>query len=421
MNKLFYLCAFQLLTLSYSHAQPAGQLTLNDCYTLAKQNYPLIRQRELIAIAADYTVDNIRKGYLPQLNINGQATYQSAVTQVPVKLSNAAIPDISKDQYKFYGEINQLVYDGGVLGQQKQLAKGNAAVEQQQLETSLYELKERINQLYFGVLLIDEQIKQNELLIKNVQLGLNKVQAAIKNGAAFKSNGDVIRADLLKTKQHTIELQASRKAYADMLSLFTGRGIDSQTVLAKPGAVIASKQINRPELLVYDEQSKNLDVQNKMITAKALPKLNAFFQGGMGRPALNMLSGGADAYYIGGIRFTWSPSAFYTIKKERALINISRRNLGVQKETFLFNTNLTVKQQDAEIGKYQQLLASDNEIIELRDKVKTTAMAQLENGVINGNDFLSEVNAEDQARQNKILHEIQLLMAQHNQKTTTGN
>jgi len=206
-----------------------------------------------------------------------------------------------------------------------------------------------------------------------------------------------------------------------MLSLFIGKTIDEGTILVKPQPVTPSHDINRPELLVYEQQNKNLDVQNELLTSKALPKLSLFFQGGMGRPALDLLSNNLDAYYIGGIRLTWSPSVFYTLKKERALIDINRKTLDVQKETFLFNTNLTVKQQDAEIDKYQQLLASDDEIIGLRSKVKTTAMAQLENGVITSNDFLTEVNDEDQARQGKILHEIQLLMAQYNQQTTTGN
>lgn len=422
MKKRFFLCAFQLLPIIFAgRAQTAGQLTLNDCYKLAEQNYPLIKQRELIAKTADYTIENIQKGYLPQLNINGQATYQSAVTAIPIKLPGLNIPALSKDQYKLYGELSQVLYDGGEMKQQKQLQKTDEAVNQQQLEADLYQLKDRVNQLFFGVILLDEQLKQNDLVIKDIQLGHDKIMASIKNGIAFRSNGDVIVAELLKNKQQTIELRASRKAYTDMLSLFVGKTVDDETVLVKPQPVTVSSQINRPELLVYNEEDKNLDVQNKLLTAKTLPRLDLFFQGGMGRPALDLLSNNLSAYYIGGIRMSWSPSSFYTIKKERALIDINRQNLDVQKKTFLFNTNLTVKQQDANIGKYQQLLASDDEIIDLRTKVKNTAMAQLENGVISGNDFLSEVNDENQARQNKILHQVQLLMAQYTQQTTTGN
>jgi len=197
--------------------------------------------------------------------------------------------------------------------------------------------------------------------------------------------------------------------------------VDENTLLVKPATVNVMHDINRPELLGYDLQGKNLDAQNELLTVGTRPKLSLFLQGGVARPGLDLLSNNFAAYYIGGIKLTWSPSLFYTLKNSRTLIDISRKNLAVEKETFLFNTNLTVKQQDADIGKYQQLLASDDRIIELRTKVKNTAMAQLENGVITSNDFLTDVNDENQARQNKILHEVQLLMTQYNQQTTTGN
>ena len=422
MKKQFLLAAFQLLAIVFAgRAQTAGQLTLNDCYKLALQNYPQVKQRELIAKTADYTVENIQKGYLPQLNINGQATYQSAVTAIPIKLPGVNIPTLSKDQYKLYGEFDQVVYDGGAIKQQKQLQKATEAVNQQQLETDLYQLKDRINQLFFGVLLVDQQLKQNDLVIKDVQLGYDKIQALIKNGTAFRSNGDVLLAELLQNKQQSINLHASRKAYTDMLSLFIGKTVDETTILVKPQPINPSHEINRPELQEYDQQGKNLDVQNKLLTVQTLPKLNLFLQGGVSRPGLNFLSNSFDTYYIGGIKLTWSPSVFYTLKKSRALIDINRKSLDVQKETFLFNTNLTVKQQDADMGKFQRLLASDDEIINLRTRVKNTALTQLENGVITTNDFLTNVNDENQARQNKILHEVQLLITQYNQQTTTGN
>ncbi len=422
MKKRFLLCAIQLLAIVFvSKAQNADQLTLADCHKLAEQNYPLIKQRELIAKTAEYTIANIQKGYLPQLSVNGQATYQSEVTAIPIRIIGVKIPILSRDQYKLYGELDQVVYDGGEISGQKQLQKANEATNQQQLQAELYQLKDRVNQLFFGILLIDEQLKQNDLVIADLQLGQNKIQASIKNGTAFRSNGDVIAAEVLQTKQHSVELLASHKAYMDMLGLFIGKTVADNTVLVKPQPVNISTEINRPELAVYDQQGKSLDVQNKLLTASSRPKFSAFFQGGMGRPGLDLFDNSLAPYYIAGLRLSWSPSVFYTIKKQRALIGINRQDLDVQKETFLFNTNLTVKQQNADIGKYQQLLSSDNEIIDLRTRVKTTAMAQLENGVITSNDFLTEVNDENQARQNKILHEIQLLMSQYNQQTTTGN
>ena len=358
---------------------------------------------------------------MPQFSVSAQASYQSAVTAIPIHLPGVQTPVLSKDQYKAYAEVDQVLYDGGEIARQKDLQKSNEAAAQQQLASDMYQLKDRINQLFFGILLIDEQLKQNDLLAKDLQLGFDKTQASVKNGTAFRSNADLISAELLQTKQHTIELQASRKAYTDMLSLFIGKPVNEDTALATPEQVTVSGEIKRPELAVFDAQGKGLDVQNQLLTVNTLPKLSLFLQGGYGRPGLDVLDNNFAGYYIGGVHLSWSPSAFYTLKKKRAQIGINRQELAVQKETFLFNTTLTVKQQSSEINKYQRLSASDDEIITLRGKVKTAAMAQLENGVITSNDFLKEINDEDQAKQNKLLHNIQLLMAQYNQQTTTGN
>lgn len=422
MKYIFRVIAFQFTWLTaFCQQEPATQLTLSEAYSLAEANYPLIKQRELITQTTAYSIDNINKGYLPQLNINGQATYQSAVTEIPIKLPGAEIPTLSKDQYKLYGEVNQVLYDGGTIKHQKELQKAEANLEQQKLTTELYQLKDRINQLFFGALYIEEQLKQNELVISDIQTGLNKMEAAVNNGTALRSQVDLLKADLLKTRQHTIELQANLAAYKDMLELFTGRKLNAETKLVKPAPAILTRQINRPELQMYSAENTKLDVQNRVLLSKSLPKLNVFFQGGFGRPALNMLSNDFDAYYIGGARLTWSISSLYTAKKERALIDMKRNIINNREGIFLFNTTLAMKQQDAEINKYNELLNSDDEIVMLRNKVKTAALAQLDNGVITSNDYMREVIAEDQARQSKILHEIQLLMSQYNFQTTTGN
>ncbi|MES2454648.1 MAG: TolC family protein [Bacteroidota bacterium] len=440
-------------------AQNPGQIELSESYRLAEQNYPLTRQRELISKTAEFSVQNLQKGYLPQIFINAQGSYQSEVTQLPIKLPGAEIEPLSKDQYKIFADVSQVLYDGGTIRQQKELQQANAAVEQQKLEVSLYQLKDRVNQLFFGILLIDKQIRQHELLSSDLELGLKKVQALIANGTALKSNGDVLMADLLKNKQHLIELKAARKAYTHMLGLFIGREISENTVIVQPPSlnvmsatnpasqtnstfqtnpsivfqknstaqtnstslINSISQINRVELQLYRQQGKYLDAQDKLLTTKTLPKLSLFAQGGYGRPALNMLSNNFKGYYIGGLRLTWSPSVLYTLKQERQLININRNTIDLQKETFLFNTNLTLVQQNTELSKYQELLGTDAEIVQLRARIKTASLAQLDNGVINSNDYLREVNAENQARLSESMHQVQLLMAQYNQHITTGN
>jgi outer membrane protein TolC len=294
-------------------------------------------------------------------------------------------------------------------------------IQQQNLEVELYKLKDRINQLYFGALLIDEQYNQNELLKKDIQTGIDKTSAALANGNEFKSNVDKLKAELLKANQRSIELKASRKAYIDMLGLFMNKALDENIKLNKPNTVVTQETIHRPELKLYDYQRQSYDVQNKLISTRNMPKFSLFFQGGLGQPSpVNMLSNKLSTYYIGGLRLNWALTSFYTSSKERQIIAINQNIINTQRETFLFNTNITLKQQNSEITKLQQLITSDDEIIILRTSVKEASNAQLENGVITVNDFLREVNAEDQARQSKLLHETQLLMAQYNYQTTAG-
>jgi outer membrane protein TolC len=414
--KLIFNC-FLLLIAVAADAQ-SNSVTLDSCYSFARQNYPLIKQQELISKTSEYTMSNISKGFLPQINMNGQTSYQSDVTQLPKTIPG--VPVLTKDQYKIYAEIDQPVYDGGVIKARKKIQEANTIVDRQKLEVELYKLKDRINQLYFGILLIDEQLKQNGLTKNDIQLGLDKINAQIANGTALRSNADILEAELLKANQQTIELISNRKAFTDILSLFINRPLNENIVFIKPADIIPSAEIKRPELLMFDYQNKFFDEQKKLLAARNRPKLNFFVQGGFGKPAFNILSNSFDPFYIGGLRLNFPLTGFYSLKNDRAIIDLSNKNIQVQKEVFLFNTSVAIKQQNADIVKFQQFLKTDNEIIILRTNVKKAALAQLENGVINSSDYLREVNAEDNARQNKILHQIQLLKAEYNEKNTVG-
>lgn len=413
----FWLLLFAITTNAF--AQSGNSLTIEECYKLAQTNFPLVKQMALIEKTKEYSISNAAKGNLPQFNLNGQGTYQSEVTSINIPGVNA--PTISKDQYKIYGEVNQSLTDFGIIKQQKELAKANAETEKQKIEVELYKLKERINQIYFGILLIDAQIEQTELLKKDILSGIDKTNAAIANGTALKSNADNLKAELLKADQKVIELIANRKGYIDMLALFVGKPLNETVRLISPATQQITPNINRPELKLYETQKKSFDIQNKLITAKNLPKLGLFFQGGYGRPALNLLSNDFATYYITGVKLNWNFGGLYTAKNDRALLKTNQQAIDIQKEVFLFNTNLSLSQQNSEVDKYQKLIVTDNEIIKLREKVKTTAQAQLQNGVITTNDYLTYVNAEDQARQNLLLHQVQLKLAQFNYQTTSGN
>jgi len=405
----------------WTSAQQNTVLTLERCLEMAEQNYPLIKQYELIEKTKEYGVANAQKGYLPQLNVAGQATYQSEVTQVPVALPNGDIPTISKDQYRWYGEVSQSITDLFTLKDQKEYIHTGAEIETQETEVALYTLRERINHLYFGILLIEAQIQQTVLLKKDIQVGIETTKVAIANGIALKSAADNLKAELLKVEQRAIELQATRKGYADMLALFIGRPVDENTRLEKPPRQILTNTLSRPELTLFDLRKKSLDVQNRLITAKNLPRISLFIQGGLGRPGLNMLNPDAEAYYIGGLRLGWNVTGFYTARNERNMLALQQQGIDLQKETFLFDTRLRLKQQNAEIIKMLELIETDKSIVALRESVKQTAQQQLAYGTATTNDYFTAVNAEDQARQSLILHEIQLLMYEHQAQTTTGN
>lgn len=396
-------------------------LSIDSCYALAKRNYPLVKQYALIEKSTEYSIQNANKGYLPQFNIAGQATYQSAVTSIPIKLPGVNIETLSKDQYRLYGEVSQPITDMFVLKNQKALLKTNTQVEAQKIEVELYKLRERMNNLFFGILLINAQIQQTELLQKEVQNGIDKTNISIANGVALKSTADNLEAELLKANQRVIELKSNKKAYLEMLSLFIAQPINENTILIKPTPQIIATTMNRPELKLYDLQKKTFEVQHKIVTAKNLPRLSVFFQGGLGRPALNMLNNDLAGYYIGGIRLNWNLFPLYTSQTERKILSIQQNSLDIQREVFLFNTNLLLKQQNSELTKIQELINSDDKIIVLREKVKNTTKNQLELGTATSNDYIIAVNAQDQAQQTLILHQIQLLMTQYNYQTTSGN
>lgn len=419
MKKHFLLAV--LLLPAGLFAQSLQKITLTEAYELSQKNYPAVKQKDLVKQTAAISLENLQKGFLPQFSLSGQATYQSDVTKVPFSLPGLTIESPSKDQYKLVADVSQMIYDGGMTKEQKALQQLNATVEDQKVEVELYKLKERINQLYLSILYLDEQLKQVDLVKADIQTGIKRVEAQVQNGVAFKSNLSMLKAELLKTEQRAIEVKSSKKGLLDALSLFIGRELAAQVQLEKPvSAGIVANEIARPELKLYSEQQKFIGQQEKLITAKNLPRASLFAQGGYGRPGLNMLLNEFDFFYIGGLRLNWSLGGLYTKKKEKEQVTINKKMVEVQKETFLLNTSSQLKQQQAEIDKLQQLLVSDNEIISLRKSVTEAAKAQLENGVITANDFLKEVNAEDQARQTLITHQVQLLQAQINYQTILG-
>lgn len=409
-----------LLLLTFFSAS-SQTLTIDEVYSLAKQNYPLINRHDLIAKTKQYNLENASKGWLPQINIVGQATYQNEVTQLPFSLPNMAIEPLTKDQYKVFADVQQTIYDGGMISNQKKIAQINSEIEMQKTEVETHKLEERINQIFFGALQTDEQIGQNELTIFDIQNALEKAENQLKNGVILRSNVDVLKAQLIQLEQKQIELQNIKKSFLEMLSVFINRNLDEQTKLQKPERILVENVNNRPELKLFDLQKQALETQKSVINSRNRPKLGAFVQGGYGKPGLNMLKNEFDMFYIGGVRLNIPVSGFYTKKNDLALIQLQQNEVGIQKENFLFNQQFQTLQSNNELEKIQQLIDKDSELIVLRESIKKASLAQLENGVITTSDYIREVNELDRARTQKILHEIQYLLTQHNLKAQLNN
>ena len=417
------LSIFLVLMMQLGYSQPAlTTLNLEKAYQLARENYPLIKQKDLIARSAFLTIENIRTAFLPQLSVNGQASYQSDVTSISIPIPGFKFSPLSKDQYKVWGDLNQLIYDGGIVKTQKAIQERSSLVDDQKTEVELYQLKDRINQLYLGVLLLDEQLKQAVLAREEVNLGLKTVQAQVQNGTAFKSAQWVLEAQLLQNDQKVIEIKNSRLALLHVLELFVRVSISENVILDVPVVkTTLDDTIQRPEILLYSYQDSLWHAQQQLVHAKNTPTLSLFAEGGYGKPGFNMLNNEFALYGIGGIRFNWSISNFYTSKRQQQIIDVNRKINKVQKEVFLFNTRTELVQQQANIKNLKDEMDIDEKIMAVRSKITESSKAQLQNGVINSNDYLREINAEDQTRSLNILHQIQLLQAKINYQTIQGN
>ncbi|PXV67372.1 outer membrane protein TolC [Dysgonomonas alginatilytica] len=400
----------------------SAQLTIEACQEKAKQNYPLIKRYGLIEKTKEYNLSNAGKGYLPQFSMSAKATYQSDVPHLPISVPGVNIRPLSQDQYGVTLDVNQSIWDGGVISSKKEMAKTASEVAAKQLEVNLYTINDRVNQLYFGILLFDAKIKQNQLLQEELERNFNLISSYIENGVANQSDLDAIKVEQLKTIQTQTQLASNRKAFIDMLSVLIGESINENTVLEKPNSEnqLLSSQIGRPELHLFDAQYNDLETQKKQIKAGYMPKLGLFATGGYGRPGLNMLEDKFAAYYIAGVRLSWNFGGLYTEKNDHKLIEANQSSLAAEKETFLFNTNLEVTQEQSEVKRNRDLLKYDDDIITLRNNVKKSAEVKVANGTLTVTDLMREVNAEDLAKQDKIQHEIELLLSIYNLKYTTN-
>ena len=345
------------------------------------------------------------------------------MTKIPIDIQGIDIKGLSKDQYSATIDVTQTIWDGGVISSKKDITKASSYAEQKQLDVDMYKIVYQVNQMYFGILLLDARLKQNALLQEELQRNFDLISSYITNGIANQSDLDAIKVEQLKTVQNKAQIVSNKKAYLDMLGILIGQKLNENIILPKPNAdnLTISSQVKRPELELFDAQLVNLETQKKVIKAGYMPKLVLFLTGGYGKPALNMLNNDFSAYYIGGIRLSWNFGSLYTQKNDRKLIETNQDNIATSRETFLFNTSLETSQEQNEINKNKDLLKYDDDIVILRNNVKRATEAKVANGTSTVIDLMRDVNAEDLAKQDRIQHEIELLQAIYNLKYTTNN
>jgi len=397
-------------------------LSLDDCYELLNKNYPLAAQQNLIKQQKDLNIEAAKKLRLPQLNLAVKTTYQSDVTFVDVNIPNVNIPIPNKDQYRATLTANQLIYQGGLINTQTKVKNLEAQVKQSALKISLYKLKQRVNQLYFSILLQD---KKKTLILdkqKELQSRLGEVNSAIKNGVVLSSSNALLEAELLNVNQQLFEIESIKNALIKVLSKLIGKPLSAVTQLKQPKVYIkSSNQLNRPELNYFKLQKQEIKLKSDLLNKSVTPKLTAFAQGGYGNPGLNLFDSNFAGYYIVGLQLNWHIFDWQKNKKERQSLTINQQIIDTQKDVFKLNINIETINQLAEIKTLSRLLKTDQQIIPLRTKVLKTAEAQLKNGIITPSDYITELTRLYKAKTNLKTHQIKLEWAKINYLTTTGN
>ena len=409
-------------------ASVAQAQTLEECQQAAEKNYPIIKQYGLIAQTTELTVKNIQKGWLPQITASAQTTYQSDVVSWPENMQRMYqqmglnMKGLTKDQYKIGVDLQQIIYDGGAIGSQRSIARQEGKVQEAQTEANLYQVRKRVNEMYFSLLLLDEQIRLNDDVKALLLSSEKKLAVMVKGGTAATSDFDNVKAERLSVTQQNESLKSQRQMLQRMLSVFCGIEVSNPE---KPAAVETSASAsNRPEIRLFDNQLKLAEVQEKALDTKLRPTLGLYAQGYYGYPGLNMFEDMISRKWslngIVGIKLSWNIGALYTHKNDKVKLKAQRELIENAREVFLFNNNMEQIQQTENVSRYRTMMQGDDEIIALRTNVRKAAESKLAHGIIDVNSLLREINNENAAKTQQAIHEIDMLKEMYNLKYTNN-
>ena len=415
---------FIIIILAVSaHAQ-----TLEECQQAAEKNYPVIKRYDLIGRTTELTVSNLQKEWLPRITASAQATYQNAVAAWPENIKSVYqrmgldMKGLKKDQYKVGIDVQQTLYDGGVISSQKRIARQEGKLQEAQNDVNQYQLRQRVNEMYFSLLLLNEQIRLNDDVKALLLSSEKKLAAMVKGGTAATSDYENVMAERLVAEQQNSSLKAQQQMLQRLLSVFCGMEVNH---LQKPKpAEVSTTTNNRPELSMFDSQIKLVEAKEKALNARLMPKLGLFAQGYYGYPGYNIFEDMMDRKWtlngIVGIKMSWDLSAFYTHKNDRERLNMERKMAENAREVFLFNSRLDEIQHTEDVDRYQKMVQADEEIITLRTNVRKAAESKLAHGIIDVNSLLREINNENAAKAQQAIHEIDMLKEMYNLKYTNN-
>ena len=397
-------------------------VTLEQCQTWARENHPVLKQQELYRQILDLKNANNSTTYLPQINLNAQATYQSDVTKIGISIPNMAIPIVDKDQYKIYLDIKQTIWDGGLSKAKELINEAENAGNQQQVEVELYQVKERINQFFFTSFLIQENIKVLDKKIETLTERRKQLESAVNNGMVLSSELDQLLAELIKTDQVIIELASKRETVLSALSILTGKATEQlQNLTLTEPSIETQLPLMRPELDLFSKQNELLNANSDILQKQRNPKLFGFGQAGYGKPGLNMLNNEFDTYYLVGVGFSWNVLDWKTTERQKQVLKFQQDIIETKQETFVRNIDLSTDQQIKEINQITELLKGDEELIQIRGRITKASSSKLENGTITTADYIQDLNAETTARMMLETHKIQLKEARIKLENISGN
>ena len=402
--------------------------TLEECQLAAEKNYPMIKQYDLISQTTQLTVRNIQKGWLPQIAIAAQATYQSDVTSWPESMKatfqqlGINMKGLSKDQYKVGIDLQQTIYDGGTISSLRSIARQEEKVQKAQVETNLYQVRKRVNEMYFSLLLLNEQIQLNNDVKALLLSSEKKLASMLKGGTVATSDFENIRAERLSIEQQNESLKSQQQMLQHLLSTFCGIKVSNVQKPAPFETTISSNK--RPEMLLFDNQLQLSSIKEKALNSQVRPKLGIFAQGFYGYPGLNMFEDMMNRKWslngMVGVKLSWNVGALYSLKNDKAKLRLQREMTENAREIFLFNNQLEEIQQNENIKRYHTMKQTDDEIIMLRTNIRKSAESKLSHGIIDINNLLREINNENAAKIQQTIHDIEMLKEMYNLKYTNN-